>query len=501
MASGRPNHEDSESEPIEVIIESLTSSEQQDRTTPCVLKVPKTLIKENEEAYVPQVITLGLYHVPEFAGLRDEIELLKTEVTSKMRHRMGDTKFSSMLLMIQHKSRKIMHSYDFQIARWNAEQLLYIMVPDFCIVLEVLTKLSTKQEDERKWPRIDRILNRKRYHPLLNDIIKDMLKMENQLPLWLLLEMTEFYSDCYSFSFTSALKNLSPFVEIKPRLEWPQDFLSGKTHILDLLHEYIVGGIESSKRENPDSTRPLEPVDGAQDAFHRPFNFFGCRRSVLDWIYILLLIPFFPCFLTRKIWLSYVKSLNINEAAEDDREIFRSAENLKCLGIKFRNRDGGISGIEFDIYKFILYLPHLRIDDRTEVVLRNLIALEISSSMEEKPVTRYVHFMSNLLSTRKDVSILRKDSIVTNKLGSDKEASKLLNSITKSIESASFPPIDIAEKGVNIYCERNWQIWWAQFWRIDCSQPWLVVSFMAATLLLLMTAAQVVCLFRSCTVK
>eukprot|EP01018_Ginkgo_biloba_P000777 Gb_17030 [translate_table: standard] len=373
MASGSPIHEESKPD-IKVIIESLTVSEKQDWTSPCIFRVPKTLREQRTKAYIPRVITLGPYHFPVSSAIGDEIQLLKTEVTSKMRRQQGDDKFSLVVAMIQQNEKKIRDSYDIQKKTWD---LVYIMVPDVCFVLEVLDKFSDKQRPENEdehWPRVDRILNRKRRHHLLNGIVKDMLKMENQLPLWLL----------------------------------------------------------------------------------------------------------------RK------------EAVKEDRRTFRSVENLKSVGIKFRNRDGGIASIEFDIYNFILYLPHLRIDDRSEVLLRNLILFEITSSMGNKPVTRYVHFMSKLMYDGTDVSILENEGIITNKLRSDEEACELLKCIIWSIEATNFGPIDEAEKGVSIYCERKWQVRWAQFWRIDCSQPWLVISFVAATFLLLLTATQVVCLFLSC---
>eukprot|EP01018_Ginkgo_biloba_P000848 Gb_37283 [translate_table: standard] len=400
---------ESESFTIQFVIDDLKGIKQHDPTSQCIFRVPKTLLNEKKEAYIPQAIGLGPYHWPESAGHRDEIELLKTEAASKIYHRMGDTNFRSMFGTILDKDQETRKKYDQEIC-WDANSFASFIITDACFLVEVLTKFSNKQvrEDEDKdWPRIDRVLTRKRNHPLLNEIVKDMLKMESQLPLWLLQNVHE------------------------------------------------------------------KTVEQGGDVFSN---------------------------VIRMMWRSYVKSLHIKEAKEN-RENFRSVENLKSLGIKFRNCAGGISSIHFDIYKFILYIPYLRIDDRLEVMLRNLIAFEICSSMEDKAVTRYVLFMRNLISTGTDVSILENEGIITNKLGSDDEASQLFNSITKSIQSTAYAPIDYAEKGISIYCQRKWQVLWAQFWMIDCSQPWLVVSFVAATILLLMTAAQVVCLFHSCTVK
>eukprot|EP01018_Ginkgo_biloba_P000842 Gb_37287 [translate_table: standard] len=291
--------------------------------------------------------------------------------------------------------------------------------------------------------------------------------MENQLLLRDLLEKskrsTEEHTKMYADNFDSALFRLSPFILLTVRSSRPSDS-AFKCHILELLHSYIV--YESG----------------------RDFIYGLHRRSASNWTYLLSLIPFFPCVILRMLWRSFVTWINKELYGEADRENFRSLENFKSVGVKLRNCDGGISAIDFDIYKFILNIPRFRIDDRLEVLIKNLIAFEISSSMQQKPVTRYVHFMSNLISTGRDVSILKNEDIITNKLGRDVEAFQILNSITKSIECRYFDFIDSIEKGMDIYCQRKWQVLWAQFQMTHCSLPSQAVSFLAAPLLLLMTA-------------
>eukprot|EP01018_Ginkgo_biloba_P000840 Gb_37289 [translate_table: standard] len=533
MASGipAPNREETESEPliIQVMVDDFKIIKQQDLTSACVFRVSKTLKrKEDDEAYVPQVVTLGPYHFQDSISLGNhEIESLKTEVASKMYHRMGDSNFRSMVRMILHKDQEIRDCYGEQL-RWDPQALVSIMVTDACFVLEVLIQLVGMREDE-DWPGIDTILNRKYYHPFFNEIVKDMLKIENQLPLYLLREvleksqgLTEEHKNMYGDYFESALLKLYPFVAMGFRWTYRPLDLGDKRHILELLHSYIVGEWDG------DCIRIHRRIASLWKYLLLPILFFPCfmtrmmwrsyvkslyikqdakdkgennSRSASDWINLLLLIPFYLCLIPRMLWRSYVKFVNKEDVGKTDRENFRSVTNLKSVGIKFRNCNGGIRAIHFDIYNFILYLPHLRIDDRSEVLLRNLIAFEISSSMGDKPVTRYVHFMSNLLSTRKDVTILKNEGIITNKLGSDEEASQLLNLITKSLPSSTFSPLDYAERQLNIHCKIKLQVLWAQFWTIDCSHPWLVVSFVGAALLLLMTAVQVMCLFYSCNDK
>ncbi|GLJ37924.1 hypothetical protein SUGI_0771600, partial [Cryptomeria japonica] len=96
---------------------------------------------------------------------------------------------------------------------------------------------------------VDSILSRKRHHPLLTEIVKDMLKMENQLPFWALEKirlniMASTSDDCSESAmesnddiwFESALKNLSPIKVAEGR----KREYNKKFHILQLLHDYIV---------------------------------------------------------------------------------------------------------------------------------------------------------------------------------------------------------------------------------------------------------------------
>ncbi|GLJ36288.1 hypothetical protein SUGI_0728500 [Cryptomeria japonica] len=83
------------------------------------------------------------------------------------------------------------------------------------IVISICSFSENHESDERNpLPRIDSILSRNRHHPLLNDIVKDMFKMENQIPFGNLDKIRESLGvpaeDEGFIWFESSLKNLSP---------------------------------------------------------------------------------------------------------------------------------------------------------------------------------------------------------------------------------------------------------------------------------------------------
>ncbi|XP_059064924.1 putative UPF0481 protein At3g02645, partial [Cryptomeria japonica] len=161
----------------------------------------------------------------------------------------------------------------------------------------------------------------------------------------------------------------------------------------------------------------------------------------------------------------------------------------------------GISHIKFEESDYILYLPEFKVDNRSEVILRNLIALEICSQDEEKPITRYAILMNDLINTSGDVGILRREGIITSKLGSDDEIAQLWNSMITSTEMPRYDPIDKVAESINVYRKKWWKILWAQFIMVHCSKPWLFLSLMGGFILLGLTAIQVFCIFELCLLK
>eukprot|EP01018_Ginkgo_biloba_P000852 Gb_37280 [translate_table: standard] len=499
--------------------ESLDAEGQPDsRSLPNIFRVPKTLLNENEAAYIPGVITLGPYHFKETKQL-DEMEMLKSQVARKMHQRLvvrekhgfksvvnekilqqtehgfesvvdetiqqTEHGFKSIVKMIEQKEKQIRHCYDEEITP-DSKVLAWMMARDVCLVLEVLRKYSDEKEDDiTEWPRIDRILNRKRHHPLLNEIVKDMFKMENQLPLWLLLDLFNFQNLNYEDYFKKALENLTPLREYKPSTLSEVCDLSQDSHLLKLLHGYVVGRYSKTDCKGESSRREWEAAKGdASVSKHTTLSDFllGCA--------IILCSPFCVPWLIWQKYFAVPKSKTRNVP---------SVEELRYVGVEFKKCSGGISEIRFEKKSSTLYLPHFKVDERSEVLLRNLMALEISS--QEKPITRYAIFMNDLINNSRDVSIFRKYEIIVNQLGSDEEAAKLWNSITKSMGSPAFGPIDDAAKEVNAYRKKKLKVLWAQFQMIHCSKPWVTVSVVAGAFLLLMTIVQVACLFQSCTVQ
>ncbi|GAU14466.1 hypothetical protein TSUD_250060 [Trifolium subterraneum] len=119
----------------------------------------------------------------------------------------------------------------------------------------------------------------------------------------------------------------------------------------------------------------------------------------------------------------------IEQAGE---EIIRSAVELHEAGIRFKkSKTWSLKDVSFD--RGVLRLPTLVVDDTTEYMLLNLIALERLHVGAGNEVTSFIFFMDTIIDSDMDVALLNRSGIIINALGSDKVVSKLFNSLSKDI--------------------------------------------------------------------
>lgn len=169
-----------------------------------------------------------------------------------------------------------------------------------------------------------------------------------------------------------------------------------------------------------------------------------------------------------------------------------SATELHQAGVKFKL---GSSKNLFDI-KFkngILEIPRLEIVGATELLFRNLLAFE-QCHCSKNYINDYVIIINHLVNTAKDVELLVKDGIVENWLWDDEGMSALFHSLVKE----TFVMVDdfyfsgLVEE-LNAYCRKPCHKWQATLKQQYFNNPWSIISFIAAVILLVLTTIQAVC--------
>ncbi|KAI3897147.1 hypothetical protein MKW92_010367 [Papaver armeniacum] len=170
-------------------------------------------------------------------------------------------------------------------------------------------------------------------------------------------------------------------------------------------------------------------------------------------------------------------------------DIIRSAMNLHDSGIKFEKSTQNLTDIWFE--GDVLKLPVMVIDDITESTLLNLMAFERFHVGAGNEITSYVCFMDNIVDSLDDVKILRSAGVLHNAIGSDKAVAKLFNEMTKDVTPDPESRLEkIVQKQLDEYCRSRWHEWRANLCHTYFKSPWALLSLLAAVLLLALTICQ-----------
>ncbi|KAK4479508.1 hypothetical protein RD792_015024 [Penstemon davidsonii] len=141
-------------------------------------------------------------------------------------------------------------------------------------------------------------------------------------------------------------------------------------------------------------------------------------------------------------------------AAAASSQILSSMTKMtEFAGVKFILKPVGIREVQFVDHegekKF--YLPVIKLNSTSEIVLRNLVAFEAAAAKPGSTLelAEYVDLMCGIIDTPKDVSILKNEKIIESEM-SDEEIARIFNGISKSTkETDKKSKIDETIEGLN----------------------------------------------------
>ncbi|VAI77919.1 unnamed protein product [Triticum turgidum subsp. durum] len=172
--------------------------------------------------------------------------------------------------------------------------------------------------------------------------------------------------------------------------------------------------------------------------------------------------------------------------------VMPSAMEIYEAGIHFKVSDTD-SLLDVHFEHGVLSMPAIRVDDRTEKKFLNLMAFERLHPGAGNDVTAYVIFMDNIISSAKDVALLRSKNIIECGLGSDEEVAKLLNNtLNKGGVMSPSSRLHDVQRRVKAHCRMRWNRWRANFFQRYLRNPWVFISLVAAVVLLVATLLQTV---------
>ncbi|KMZ73717.1 hypothetical protein ZOSMA_142G00160 [Zostera marina] len=172
------------------------------------------------------------------------------------------------------------------------------------------------------------------------------------------------------------------------------------------------------------------------------------------------------------------------------QQLVSCVTDLQEAGVRFRkHQTDRFWDIKFE--NGVLYIPRLMIHDGTKSLFLNLMAFEQCQLDMSNNITSYVIFMDNIINSGEDVRHLHYRGIIEHWLGNDQEVADLFNNLCQEVV---FDINDSYLSGlsaqVNSHYYFRWNIWKATLRHRYFNNPWAIISFIAAVVLLLLTGVQ-----------
>jgi hypothetical protein len=509
-----------------------------------IFNVPKSLMGSDPYSYIPQQVAIGPYHF--WRQELYEMERYKIASTKRFQIQLHSLKLDHIvdqLIRLEHRVRSCYHKY----LNFNVETLMWMMVVDASFLLTFLEVYTI--QDERMMlsfsSRMSHLIDfggRKLGH---NAILKDIVMLENQIPLFILRKMLEFKfaslelaDDMLILMFIGLYNEISPIKVVEQ--DYPDIIFSECAHLLDFLYNLIVPKLEEQSEIGESDHRQKDNEDNEKSCVNYVKKFLceACRLlSNLATTLVSLFKKLKQCRAMKVItWLPWTIISNLpgmgiikqpieyfifsqekeatnagneninsdditNKSLLIDEITIPSVTELSKSGVSFVATKGDISTIRFDVKSTTFYLPTISLDINTEVFMRNLVAYEASTALGPLVFARYTELMNGIIDTEEDARILREKGIILNHLKSDQEVANLWNGMSKSIKLTRVPFLDKVIEDVNKHYNGNMSIKVWKFMKVYVFASWQFLTFLAVIFLLFLMSLQVFCSFYRCNAR
>ncbi|KAK7303889.1 hypothetical protein RJT34_14807 [Clitoria ternatea] len=336
----------------------------------CIYKVPSNMHQVEPKAYTPNNISIGPYH--HGSQQVQKMEPLKRKFYRRLFDPKGQNgdKLDEAFEFLEEQEVNVRRCYmDKDSIELSNDEFLQMMLIDGSFIVQLLRDLS--QSEFGQVPYISRWM--------LQIIRRELIMLENQLPLFVLTKLFELTSASSSSSPCTSLKALAlrffyPLLQVDsdnfPECERADEFRG--VHFLDLLRSSI---------------RPKLEGENARRAQHHMIR-------------------------------------SITELTEAGVKI-KADETKQLLDISF--------GKKYGVLTRELTIPPLNINDHKGTVFRNIVAFEKCHKTCNPDVTTYLFFFNGLINSANDVALLHYKGVLHHSLGNDNTVAELINNITKEM--------------------------------------------------------------------
>ncbi|GLJ43995.1 hypothetical protein SUGI_0917190 [Cryptomeria japonica] len=485
--------------------DSYISEVGSDKRLASIFMVPITL-KENDCIFTPQAVSIGPYHFlkPHLAEMETEKSLIivravveklpsdffaplqKIRDGGSLSDLQDDNFFGSAVLRCRdyYGDAQFLQNLDQEVF----SRMLFRDASFLLLFLEhhVVNPQHKKKMLQPQQPSASN--NGDPFHDLKSGtglwlgVMKDIFKLENQIPLSTLESLYAFIGNPNQ-SFKAFLAKVC--FEYSPLWIQPSedaDLVSNR-HLLHCIHASVYRKPPVRAGQNPPSGQ--NPINGWSPFTWLKNNCVWDSGSNSD--------------INSKEGYTQLQGKEVR-LPNYRKTAVPCASELRKAGVKFKRCEGGIEQIRFDKSQSTLYLPVLRIGQMTETIIRNLIAFELCTpKIEENAVIGFTRLLKELTQDAKDAEVLRTNEIFVSLGVSDDEIVEIVRNLSRLTWKPYFKPVKDVTKSLKTYYKGSKsKVLWSEFLETYCSKPWVFISALAATVLLVMTAVQVFCLFYTC---
>ncbi|XP_058004129.1 UPF0481 protein At3g47200-like [Hevea brasiliensis] len=388
-----------------------------------IFRVPRSLMEIHPKAFQPQIVSIGPYHHG-----REHLQMIQQQKLQYLHAILARTQgvdFDDFCKSIANEQKAMRECYSESTDKYSDHDFIEMLVLDGCFIIELFLIVEKLVEPDLNDP----IFNQPW---ILYSIMRDLLRLENQIPFFVLQTLFELSK--------STLREVPSLTEL----------------ILRFFH-YII--------RRPDEIRDK-------------------HKNQLDGEHLLHLFR-----------SSFIPSSKLVPTGRKDLlQLIQPVEKLRVAGIEFKQpveTAESFLDIKFRRDHGVLEIPHLAIDDSISSLILNCVALEQCYKHCSTHFTSYVIFMGCLINTPVDAGYLRDHRIIENFFGTDTEVVKFFNEVGKDI-CFDIRQSYLAKlfEDVNDHYRNVWHVRWAGFKHAYFDSPWTFISAIAALILLILTFIQ-----------
>ncbi|XP_028787340.1 UPF0481 protein At3g47200 [Neltuma alba] len=463
----------------DIVIDIKNEPEDHNTTKYNIYRVPGNLRNVNKDAYTPQLVSIGPLHYGQKKLNPMQTQKLRylNLFWDRLKNNSAEAKMEKFKKFLEEKEEAIQLRYAEKLRDNIRKKLVEMMLLDSVFIMELLLRIQKQKSPEEDRTYSDDIILKQSW--LKKSIQRDFLLLENQIPLFILVEL-------YDNVVPETDKMRPTFIELA------HDYF-------ECFHTYKKGDSSSTGESGGSSDFNCKPSKNCNinsvSGFQKKSSSSRFKKLRENW-------ENDPQHFTDLIRSFYIfKSLHPDEKGSQ----LTTATKLREAGVSFEkviNRpllDINFQKIrplswflclgcipKFTHFKARLQIPELKIQDSTECVLRNLIAFEQCHYPDQPYICNYVAFIDSLIHTKDDVELLVEKEVIVHELGSDKEVATLVNSLCKHVVTDKTCYRGLIDS-LNKHYQRQWNRSMAALRLVYFRDAWRASSTLVATAVLVFT--------------